>query len=155
MSEYKKSAIQRLSETSDLMEIWWDSSPLIFNKWMDSVIEKAKPEDKEKLKAQLKVLFDTDNPGDCLFDGVTTNPKLTNTALGMMSEEMNPIIDEIIEGNKAKITGLEKYIAYWYKIRVAIFLRLNKHKEAKKEFEKINACTCTHICFLNATIAAN
>jgi transaldolase len=109
MSDYKKSAMQRLSETSDDMEIWWDSSPIIFNKWMDSVIEKAEPEDREKLKVQLKVLFDTDNPGDCLFDGVTTNPKLTNTALGMMSEEMNPIIDEIIEGNKAK----SNYLLAW------------------------------------------
>jgi transaldolase len=109
MSEYKKSAMQRLSETSDLMEIWWDSSPLIFNKWIDSVIEKAKPEDKEKLKAQLKILFNTDDPGNCLFDGVTTNPKLTNTALQMMSEELNPLIDEIIEGNKAK----SNYLLAW------------------------------------------
>ena len=109
MSAYKKSAMQRLSETSDVMELWWDSSPLIFNKWMDSVIEKAKPEDREKLKVQLKVLFDTDNPADCLFDGVTTNPKLTNTALGMMSEEMNPIIDGIIKGNKAK----SDYLLAW------------------------------------------
>ena len=61
MSEYKKSAMQRLSETSDVMELWWDSSPLIFNKWMDSVIDKAKPEDREKLKVQLKILFDTDS----------------------------------------------------------------------------------------------
>ena len=112
MSEYKKSAMQRLSETSVVMELWWDSSPLIFNKWMDSFIEKAKPEDKEKLKAQLKVLFDTDNPGNCLFDGVTTNPKLTNTALGMMTEEMNPIIDGIIEGNKAKSNYLLAWKAY-------------------------------------------
>lgn len=112
MSEYKKSAMQRLSETSDVMELWWDSSPLIFNKWMTSVIKKAKPEDREKLKAQLKVLFDTENPGDCLFDGVTTNPKLTNAALEMMAEEMNPIIDEIIEGNKAKSNCLLAWKTY-------------------------------------------
>ncbi len=56
MPDFEKSAMQRLSETSDVMELWWDSSPLIFNKWKDSVLEKAKPEDREKLEAQLEAL---------------------------------------------------------------------------------------------------
>ncbi len=109
MSDFEKSAMQRLSETSDVMELWWDSSPLVFDKWKDSVLEKAKTEDREKLEAQLKILFDKDNPADCLFDGVTTNPKLTNTALGILSGEMDPVIDEIIAGNKAK----SDYLLAW------------------------------------------
>ena len=128
--------MQRLSETSDVAELWWDSSPLIFNKWMDSVIEKVKPEDKEKLKAQLKVLFDTENPGDCLFDGVTTNPKLTNIVLGLMSEEINPIIDEIIEGNKAK----SDYLLVWKTYKkitkrgAAFYMPLFKKSKYKKGY---------------------
>ena len=136
MSEYKKSAMQRLSETSDVMELWWDSSPLVFGKWRDSVIDKAKPEDKEKLKVQLKVLFDTDNPADCLFDGVTTNPKLTNTALGLMSEEMNPIIDGIIKGNKAKSNYLLAWKTYKEMTRegAALYMPLFEKSKYKKGY---------------------
>lgn len=136
MSEYKKSAMQRLSETSDVMELWWDSSPLVFGKWRDSVLEKAKPEDREKLEAQLKVLFDTDNPGDCLFDGVTTNPKLTNTALSLMSEEMNPIIDEIIKGNKAKSNYLLAWKTYKEMTRegAALYMPLFERSNYKKGY---------------------
>lgn len=136
MSEYKKSAMQRLSETSDVMELWWDSSPLVFGKWRDSVLEKAKPEDREKLEAQLKILFDTDNPGNCLFDGVTTNPKLTNTALGLMSEEMNPIIDEIIKGNKAKSNYLLAWKTYKEMTRegAALYMPLFERSNYKKGY---------------------
>ena len=109
MSEHEKSAMQRLSETSDVMEIWWDSSPLIFNKWKDLVMDKVKLEDRERLKKQLKVLFDTENPENTLFDGVTTNPKLTCKVLDLLPDEVNPLIDKIIEGNTAK----SDYLLAW------------------------------------------
>lgn len=109
MPEYEKSAMHRLSETSDLMEIWWDSSPLVFKAWEKEMFEKADPLKKDKLRKQLKVLFDIDNPQNTLFDGVTTNPKLTSTALSILSEELSPIVDEIIEGNKAK----DDYLLAW------------------------------------------
>ena len=41
MPEYEKSAMQRLSQTSDNMELWWDSSPLIFDTWKKEMLEKA------------------------------------------------------------------------------------------------------------------
>lgn len=109
MPQHKKSAMQRLKETSDVFEIWWDSSPLVFAPWAEEMVEKADPADKEKLRAQLKVLFDPDSPEDCLFDGVTTNPKLTSTAIGILKDEMTPIVDKIIEGNKAK----DNYLLAW------------------------------------------
>jgi len=58
MTEYKKSAMQRLSETSDNMELWWDSSPLIFDTWKKEMLEKAEPSKKEMLEKQLTILFD-------------------------------------------------------------------------------------------------
>ena len=112
MPNYDKSAMERLSETSEKMEIWWDSSPLVYEAWEREMLEKADPSEKDKLKKQLKVLFDADNPVDTLFDGVTTNPKLTSTALSILSEELAPVVDEIIEGNKAKnnyLLALETY----------------------------------------------
>jgi len=112
MPNYEKSAMQRLSETSEDMEIWWDSSPLVYEAWENEMLEKADPLKKDKLKGYLKTLFDMGNPVDTLFDGVTTNPKLTSTALKILSEELAPIVDEIIEGNKAKndyLLALETY----------------------------------------------
>ena len=134
--DFEKSAMQRLSETSDVMELWWDSSPLVFNKWKDSVLEKAKPEDREKLEAQLKVLFDADNPGDCLFDGVTTNPKLTNTALGILSSEMDPVIDEIIAKNIAKSDYLLAWKTYKEMTRkgAALYMPLFEKSNYKKGY---------------------
>ena len=44
----------------------------------------------------------------------------------------------LTQGDKDKIDGLEKYIAYWHKIRVAIFLRLVKQREAREEFKKMS-----------------
>lgn len=46
MATYTKSAMQRLAETSKDFEIWWDSSPLIFNAWTKSMLDKA-PQDKK------------------------------------------------------------------------------------------------------------
>ncbi len=136
MSDFEKSAMQRLSETSDVMELWWDSSPLVFDKWKDSVLEKAKTEDREKLETQLKILFDKDNPADCLFDGVTTNPKLTNTALGILSGEMDPVIDEIITGNKAKSDYLLAWKTYKEMTRkgAALYMPLFEKSNYKKGY---------------------
>jgi len=112
MPEYEKSAMQRLSETSDNMELWWDSSPLIFDTWKKEMLEKAEPSRKERLEKQLKVLFDTENPQDTLFDGVTTNPKLTRKVLDLLPDMVAPIVDEIIEGNRAKSDYLLAWKAY-------------------------------------------
>ncbi|MBM3709295.1 MAG: transaldolase [Actinobacteria bacterium] len=102
MAVYSKSAMQRLSESSDDMELWWDSSPLIFEAWAKKMVEKAAAEEKDELEKQLKILFDVKNPAETLFCGVTTNPRLTKKVLDLIPEEVNPIIDEIIKGNPVK-----------------------------------------------------
>lgn len=112
MPEYDKSAMQRLSETSDDMELWWDSSPLIFDTWKKEMLEKAEPSKNEMLEKQLTILFDSKNPQGTLFDGVTTNPKLTRKVLDLLPDTVAPIVDEIIEGNKAKSDYLLAWKAY-------------------------------------------
>jgi transaldolase len=109
MPKFEKSSMQRLKETSDQFEIWWDSSPLVFNPWVEDMIKKADPEKRDMLKEQLKVLFDPDNPAGCLFDGVTTNPKLTSTAIGILEDEMTPIVDGLIKDNPA----MDNYKLAW------------------------------------------
>jgi len=97
LSGYEKSAMQRLSETSEVMELWWDSSPLIFKAWTKQMLDDAPEVEREKLKESLKVMFDYDKPAETLFTGVTTNPKLTSKVLKLIPEEVNPIVDKIIK----------------------------------------------------------
>ena len=70
MPSYTKSTMKRLSETVEVMELWWDSSPLIFDTWVESMFEKAPQEKKEEPRNQLKVLFDNENQAGTLFYGV-------------------------------------------------------------------------------------
>ncbi len=102
MENFEKSAMQRLAESSENFEIWWDSSPLIFGAWTKKMIEKAPEQEKEILSQKLKVLFDYENPAETLFCGVTTNPRLTRKVLDLVPEEVDPIIDKIILDNPSK-----------------------------------------------------
>ncbi len=63
------------------MEIWWDSSPVIFGNWCEKMLAKADDADKASLKAQFARMYDTDDPMSQLFRGVTTNPPLSLAAI--------------------------------------------------------------------------
>jgi len=102
MTAYKKSAMQRLAETSEDMELWLDSSPLIFKTWVEQVLEKTSGKEKDIMAKWLRVLFDEKKPEGTLFSGVTTNPRLTRKVLDLLPEEVNPIIDRTIKDNPAK-----------------------------------------------------
>ena len=99
MTVYEKSAMQRLSETSKDMELWWDSSPLIFKAWSKEMLEKVSGKEKDLMVKWLKVLFNEEKPEDTLFSGVTTNPMLTRKVLDLIPDEVNPIVDKIINDN--------------------------------------------------------
>ena len=102
MQNYKQSAIERLSNTSEGMEVWWDSSPLIFKSWAQKVLEKTEPAYKETMEKQLDKLFNFDKPDEIVFDGVTTNPRLTSKVLELIPDDVNPIVDKMIKENPAK-----------------------------------------------------
>jgi transaldolase len=73
--------LDRLLGTAPGLEIWWDSSPLIYDSWMNKMVAAA-PEDKRTVvAAQLRRLFDPQNPRATLFTGVTTNPPLSLAAI--------------------------------------------------------------------------
>ena len=102
MQDYRLSAIERLANTSDVMEVWWDSSPLIYKAWAEEVIKNEKDDYRDTLKFQLSRLFNYDKPEETVFSGVTTNPRLTSRVLELIPEEVNPIIDKIIKENPYK-----------------------------------------------------
>ena len=75
-----KSAVERLWEVQPEAEIWWDSSPLVFDNWRQKMIEQAA--DKPVMTAWIDRMFHPNNkPEDNLFRGVTTNPPLSYNAI--------------------------------------------------------------------------
>ena len=78
MSEHN--LLEKLVAVSPGMEIWWDSSPVIFGNWCKKMLAKADAGDQDNLKRQFKRMYDTDDPAGQLFRGVTTNPPLSLAA---------------------------------------------------------------------------
>jgi len=77
----KPSIFERMNNTSDDLEIWWDSSPLIYNNWVKETVDSMEPERRETVTGQLKRMYDTENPTNTIFGGVTTNPPLSLQAI--------------------------------------------------------------------------
>ncbi len=73
----KESAVERLIKTNPDMEIWWDSSPLIFDQWVQKLVNAAEQSRKAILKEQLLRLYNAEHPEQSIFRGCTTNPPLS------------------------------------------------------------------------------
>lgn len=76
-----ESVIEQLSKTAPGLEIWWDSSPLVYENWAKQVLTDAPEEKRAILEVQLRRLYDPDNTTQSLFRGVTTNPPLSLNAI--------------------------------------------------------------------------
>ena len=57
-----ESVVERLVKTNPDMEVWWDSSPLIFEPWVVKMVKAAPDSKKAELEAQLSTL-DADSAG--------------------------------------------------------------------------------------------
>jgi transaldolase len=75
------SVLERFAATNPGLEVWWDSSPLLFESWRAQMIEEAPPGEREDIKEQLRRLWDPDDPAATLFRGGTTNPPLSLAAM--------------------------------------------------------------------------
>lgn len=76
--------LQRLAATNPDCEIWWDSSPLVYESWKRDLLSRAPREKRDEWEAQLTDLFDPHGAlkeGRCGFRGVTTNPPLSLQAI--------------------------------------------------------------------------
>lgn len=74
------SVLEKLWQIQPEAEIWWDSSPLVFDSWRRTMIDGA--DDKKAMQAWIDRMFNPDgNVEDNLFKGVTTNPPLSFAAI--------------------------------------------------------------------------
>ena len=105
----KLTPLEKLMKTHPGLEIWWDSSPLIYSSWMEGVLKKAASGKVEEIREQLKRFFDPEQPGKTLFRGVTTNPPLSLGVVKARESYVAEIIDGLIEQNH----GIDRESLFW------------------------------------------
>ena len=109
MSQENLSVIERLMETNPDMEIWWDSSPLVYEKWVQDMVKKAPAGKKELWEAELRRTYNQADPANSTIRGCTTNPPLSFTAVKSDPEMWNKWIDQQIDANR----GIGTHDLYW------------------------------------------
>jgi transaldolase len=94
VTDARESVVERLAKTAPGLEIWWDSSPLVYKSWTGRMLANAAPEKKPVLTEQLRRLYDLENPTATLFRGVTTNPPLSLAVINDNPDYWGAWIDE-------------------------------------------------------------
>jgi transaldolase len=96
----ERNLLEDLVAVSPGMEIWWDSSPVIFGNWCKKMLAKAEPGDQDNLKRQFGRMYNLDDPMSQLFRGVTTNPPLSLAAFKDDPPYWQKVADDILAANK-------------------------------------------------------
>jgi transaldolase len=91
------------------MEIWWDSSPVIFGNWCEKMLAKADDADKASLTAQFGRMYNLDDPMSQLFRGVTTNPPLSLAAFKDDPARWEVVAQRVLADNQ----GLDTEGLFW------------------------------------------
>ena len=105
----ERNLFERLADISPGMEIWWDSSPVVFGDWCGKMLARADPADRDALRAQFGRMCDRDSPKSQLFRGVTTNPPLSLQAIQADPGHWTGIARSIMSGNP----GLDREGLFW------------------------------------------
>jgi len=105
----EKNLFEKLVDVSPGMEIWWDSSPVIFDNWCKKMLAKAAGDDRPVLEQQFARMYDKENPEQSLFRGVTTNPPLSLQAI----EDDEPYWEQVARDYIAANAGIDTESLFW------------------------------------------
>ena len=105
----EKSVLERLIEVNPEAEIWWDSSPVIYDDWTQDVLKELPEEEKEIVQKQLKKFYNPEDPQNMLFRGVTTNPSLSMAVFEIQKSYWENFVDTLIEKNP----GIDQESLFW------------------------------------------
>ena len=105
----ERNLLEDLVAVSPGMEIWWDSSPVIFGNWCRKMLAKADEGDRANLECQFARMYDVGHPMDQLFRGVTTNPPLSLAAFKDDPPRWEKVAAKILADNK----GLDTEGLFW------------------------------------------
>ena len=111
-----RNLLEKLVDLSPGMEIWWDSSPVIFDNWCRKMNDKAAPADRDTLSAQFARMFNPENQKNQLFRGVTTNPPLSLQAIQDDPPYWEKQAAEIIAENP----GIDKETLFWQLYKIVV-----------------------------------
>jgi glycosyltransferase involved in cell wall biosynthesis len=78
-----------------------------------------------------------------LEEGINIAPRIPDEH-DKVGQELRKLLTN---DDQSRLNGLKDYIAFWHKIRMAIFIRLGKSKEAKREFYKMSEFAQKNIKF--------
>jgi len=95
----EESPLERLAKTHPDLEIWWDSSPLVYNQWVRKMLNSTEPPHRPVLEEQLSRLYNVDAPAKSVFRGCTTNPPLSWQAIQSDPKFWNDQVEEIIRSH--------------------------------------------------------
>lgn len=104
-----ESVLDRLTKVHPDMEIWWDSSPLIFKSWVKKMVDAAPKGKKALYDEWLNRIYALDDPAKSMIRGCTTNPPLSLTAVKNDMAFWNEWIDNTIKTNP----GLTVHEYFW------------------------------------------
>ncbi len=104
-----RNLFEKLVDVSPGMEIWWDSSPVIFDNWCRKMLDKATPENREIIQSQFNRMYDENAPETQLFRGVTTNPPLSLQAIQDNPPHWEGVAKTIIAENP----GIDTETLFW------------------------------------------
>jgi transaldolase len=94
-----ESVLDRLQNVHPDLEIWWDSSPLVFESWVKKMVDAAPPAKKALMDEWLNRIYVLDDPAKSMIRGCTTNPPLSLTAVKNDPATWNEWIDDTIASN--------------------------------------------------------
>jgi transaldolase len=94
-----ESPVERLIKANPDLEIWWDSSPLVYDQWAQKMVAAAEPDRKPVLAEQLRRLYNIEEPTQSIVRGCTTNPPLSLTAIKSNPAFWNEWLDDLIHSN--------------------------------------------------------
>lgn len=89
----RPSPVERIQATNEFAEIWWDSSPLVFDAWRAEMLAATPEPSRADLAEQLNRLMDHRSAGG--FRGCTTNPPLSLKAVKTDPDFWNLRIGEL------------------------------------------------------------
>ncbi len=95
----EESPLERLAKTHPDLEIWWDSSPLVYNQWVRKMLNSIEPPGRPALEEQLSRLYNVDAPAKSVFRGCTTNPPLSWQAIQSDPNFWNDQVGELIRSH--------------------------------------------------------
>ena len=129
-----ESPIERLIKTNPDMEIWWDSSPLMFEPWVQKMLQNADPAERDELEQQLRRLYNTQDPAKSLFRGCTTNPPLSWEAVRGDIPTWSAYVDQLIEENPDLDNQKIAWLTYKEVIRRGAEMMIPIYEASKHRF---------------------